>query len=155
MSRRRQPIDTAMPASVTSADLAAVTADVTALDATVTAIASTKTDEAPIDGTTYGRKDGAWSAIVAGAVSWTETELDFGTAPVASKSFTVTDAGVTGTSKIVVVPSGNAPTSGYSDVWEWDTITFAAVAGTGQFTVYASVGNGTTNGKHKVFYNVS
>lgn len=90
-----------------------------------------------------------------GSSSWTETELDFGTAPVASKSFTVTDGTVSGTSKIVVMPSGNAPTGGYSDIWQWDAITLAAKAGTGSFTIHAAVGNGTTNGKHKVYYQVA
>ncbi len=37
MSRRRQPIDTTLPASATSAALAAVVADVAALDAELTA----------------------------------------------------------------------------------------------------------------------
>ena len=31
---------------------------------------STKIDEAPIDGTTYGRKDGAWEPVVGGSTSW-------------------------------------------------------------------------------------
>lgn len=85
----------------------------------------------------------------------TETELDFGSSPVAGAHFTVTDASVSGTSKIMVMPSGNAPTGGYSDTWEWDSITFAAKAGTGSFTVYASVGTGTVSGKYKVFYTVA
>lgn len=90
-----------------------------------------------------------------GGASWTETEIDFGSAPVAGGSFTVVDAAVSGTSKVVVVPSGAAPTGGYADVWEWDTLTFAATAGAGQFTLHAAVANGTTNGKRKVFYQVS
>lgn len=100
------------------------------------------------------RADGTWTAPTA-SLAITETELNFGTSPVASAHFTVTDASVSGTSKIMLTPSGNAPTSGYSDVWEWDSITFAAKAGTGDFTIYASVGTGTVSGKYKVFYTVA
>lgn len=90
-----------------------------------------------------------------GGGTWTEVEIDFGSLPVYDKTLTVTDAAVTGTSKVVVVPSGNAPTGLTADEWLWDTITFAALAGTGQFTLYATPNPGPVMGKRKIFYQVT
>lgn len=106
-------------------------------------------------GSKYLADDGKWKAVSGGSSTWTETEVDFGSTPVAGAAFTVVDATVSGTSKIAVVPSGNAPTGGYADVWQWDSITFAATPGSGQFTLHAAVANGTTNGKRKVLYQVT
>lgn len=83
---------------------------------------------------------------------WTETEIDFGTNPSWGGSFTVTDANSVGASIITVVLSGNAPTSLTADEVEWDTITFAAKAGTGDFLVKAAVYPGPVSGKRKILY---
>ena len=106
----------------------------------------------PGDDGVMGPPGPAGPAGASGGATWTETEIDFGSSPVAGANFTIIDAAVVGTDKIIVVPSGSAPTGGYSDVWEYDNLTMAAVAGTGQFTLYASVAYGTTNGKRKVYY---
>ncbi len=88
-----------------------------------------------------------------GGGSMAETEIDFGTTPVQGKKFTIVDAGVSPTSKILVLPSGNVATGRVGDDWEWDSIVFAAKPGTGNFglTAYAS---GRIKGRRKIFYSV-
>lgn len=83
-----------------------------------------------------------------------EIEIDFGTKPVTSKRFTITNASVTTLSKIQVLPSGNSATGRGSDDWEWDTITFAAKGNTGNFTLYAKA-SGRIGGKRKIFYTIN
>jgi hypothetical protein len=98
------------------------------------------------------------TVTIAGAAgaSWTETEVDFGTAAnIVDKVFTVTDAGVTGTSKIIVVPSGNTATSRAAGDTQWENINYAGSPGTGQFTVYAVSASGPIKGKRKIFYAVA
>ena len=81
-------------------------------------------------------------------IAITEVEIDFGTKPVTSKSFTVTDAAVSATSKISIVPSAKTATGRVNtDDVEWDGLSLAAVAGTGSFTVYAVANPGPVVGK--------
>lgn len=89
-----------------------------------------------------------------GGSSWTSTEVDFGTTPTYSATFTVTDASVSGTSKIVAVPDGSVATGRVGNDWEWDGIIFACVPGTGQFTLTGLATPGPIVGKRKVFYQV-
>lgn len=93
--------------------------------------------------------------ISGGGGSWTEAEVDFGSTPVYSKTFTVTDATATGTSKIVVSPSGTVATGRVGDDWEWDAIIFAALPATGTFTLTALAEPGPVVGKRKIFYQIS
>lgn len=86
---------------------------------------------------------------------WTEAEIDFGSTPVWGGEFTVVDANVSGSSKVAVVPSGNAPTGLTSDEWTCDLITFAAKGGSGQFTLYAAAHPGPVSGKRKILYQVT
>ncbi len=88
-----------------------------------------------------------------GGGALTETEIDFGTAPVRSKKFTVVDGTVTGSSKIIVSPSGNVGTGRVGDDWEWDSVSLAAKAGTGSFTISAHA-SGRIRGNRKVYYSV-
>lgn len=88
-----------------------------------------------------------------GGGALTETEIDFGTAPVRSKKFTVFDGTVTGSSKIIVSPSGNVGTGRVGDDWEWDSVSLAAKAGTGSFTISAHA-SGRIRGNRKVYYSV-
>ena len=92
------------------------------------------------------------STPTAGSVTITETELDFGSTPVWSKSFTISPVvGVTASSKVMVTP-GTTATGGSADDMEWDSITYNAVPGTEQFTIYASAFPGPIKGKRKVNY---
>ncbi len=86
----------------------------------------------------------------------TEVEIDFGSDPVWSASFTIVDAAVTSSAKkIIVTPSGNTPTGGNDDDWEWDGMVFAAKAGTGSFTLRAIAFPGPVSGKRKVYYTIN
>lgn len=87
--------------------------------------------------------------------SWTEVEIDFGSAPTYSKSFTVTDGSVNAGSKIAVVPCGKVATGGSEDDWEWDGITFAANPGAGVFSLIAAAFPGPVIGKRKISYQVA
>lgn len=105
--------------------------------------------------TNFLRADGSWAAPPGGAGStWTEIEIDFGSKPVYSKTFAVTDGTVSGTSKIQVVPCGKPATGGFEDDWEWDNISLAANPGTGTFNLMAAAMPGPVSGKRKVQYSV-
>jgi hypothetical protein len=97
----------------------------------------------------------AWAAPGAGSSVWTDYEVDFGATPTYSKSFDITDASVSGTSKVLVVPCGKPATGGKEDDWEWDGITFAANPGAGAFRVMASAFPGPVAGKRKISYQVA
>jgi len=80
-----------------------------------------------------------------------EAEVNFGTQPVDSGHFTVTDANISASSKIFICGSGNAATSQTEDAGEWDAVTFTAKAGDGQMTVYAKT-DGLISGYRKLYY---
>ena len=88
----------------------------------------------------------------AGPTVATEVEIDFGTAPCWDATFTVTDAAVTGSSKILVFPSGNTATDRVGNDLAWDNILLGAVAGAGQFVVTAIAVPGPIVGKRKIYY---
>lgn len=102
---------------------------------------------------------GAGSITIAASggagATWTETEIDFGTTPQWSKTFTVTDAGVSGSSKIVLCPSGNVGTSRVGNDQEWDNLILAGLAGSGSFILTAIAFPGPVVGKRKVFYSIA
>lgn len=102
-----------------------------------------------------GERRNGWviSSSGSGGGSLTEAEIDFGLSPVRSKKFTVVDGAVTAASKIIVSPSGNVGTGRVGDDWEWDSISFAAKAGTGSFTISAHA-SGRIRGNRKVYYSV-
>lgn len=89
-----------------------------------------------------------------GSFSATVTEIDFGVVPTISMTFTIIDAGVSGTSIIVVCQSGAAATSRSADENEMDPIVFSAIPGTGQFILIATALNGPVTGKYKANYAV-
>lgn len=101
-----------------------------------------------LSGTTLNAASGG-----AGA-SWTETEIDFGSLPIKDKTFTITDAAVSGSSKIMVVPSGNVATSRVGNDLEWDNLLLGAIASAGSFILTALAFPGPIVGKRKVFYTV-
>ena len=89
-----------------------------------------------------------------GGASWTEVEIDFGTKPVYEASFTITDAAISGTSKVQVLPCGKAATGRTSDDWQWDGAAFAANPGAGSATCYVTFSPGPVVGPRKVQYSV-
>lgn len=89
-----------------------------------------------------------------GSATITQIEVDFGTAPVRTKTFTVTDASVSTTSHLVVTQSGTAATGRQADENEMDPILFSGTPGSGQFTLIANALTGPVSGKYKVNYMV-
>lgn len=107
--------------------------------------------------TNFLRADGAWAAPGGGGggASWTELEVDFGSTPVYSTSFTITDAAITSSSvKIQVLPCGKAATGRTADDWQWDTAQFAADPDTGSATCYAVFSPGPIVGKRNIQYSI-
>jgi len=142
-------------ASVTDANLS--TSDITTNDCT-----AAKHGFAPKgDGNVNHFLNGscAYSAATA-TVAITETEINFDTCGVSvgtiHASFTctatVTDAGVSGTSKIIVLQSGAAPTGRQADENDMDPLACNALAGAGSFTVICKALNGPAHGKYKLNY---
>lgn len=86
----------------------------------------------------------AWNDNHTFAVS--SATVDFGTTPTYNKSFTVTDAECTESKKVFIC--GTAA----SDEAEFDSITYAAKAGNGFFTVYAIVLPGPISGNRTFYY---
>ncbi len=87
-----------------------------------------------------------------GTFSITEIEIDFGTSPTRTKTFTVTDAGVTTSSKLIITQSGHAATGRQADENEMDPILFSGTPGSGQFTLIANALEGPVAGKYRVEY---
>lgn len=90
-----------------------------------------------------------------GGTSITETEIDFGSWPTFSKTFTIIDATVTTSSKINPIQSGKAATGKSADENELDLITFRAAPQTGSFLLFADAETGPVVGTFKVNYIVS
>lgn len=93
----------------------------------------------------------ALNPSLTGGASWTQITIDFGSDPVYDKTFTVVDATVSATSKIVASESGDSA----SDSVLWDGLSFAAGALAGSFTLYVSANPGPVSGTRKVYYQVS
>jgi len=87
-----------------------------------------------------------------GSFSSTQIEIDFGTTPTSSKTFTIIDSNVSTTSHMITVQSGAAPTGRSADENEMDPIIFSGTPSTGQFTLIATSLNGPVVGKYKVNY---
>jgi hypothetical protein len=83
----------------------------------------------------------------------TEVEIDFGSVPVPSKSFVITEALASPTSKIIPSPSSKTATGRVgTDDMEWDMISLSAVPGSGSFTLYAVANPGPVVGKRNIQY---
>jgi hypothetical protein len=85
-----------------------------------------------------------------------QTEVDFGDVfDVNSQTFTITDADVSATSRIVCWLSGDAPTSkDADDVIAEDPLKFVVVPGAGTFDLYIEQPLGCLNGKYKINYEI-
>ena len=83
----------------------------------------------------------------------TEVEIDFGTTPVTSKVFAITDARAVTTHKIVAAQSYAAPTGKTAADNEWDALVLAAyVAVDGTISLVAHAITGPVVGKFKINY---
>jgi len=98
--------------------------------------------------------DYSWQPASGGGATWTEVEVDFGASPVYGATFTITDATISATSKIQVLPCGKAATGRTADDWAWDGASIAADPGAGSATCYAHFLPGPIVGRRKVQYSV-
>jgi len=81
-----------------------------------------------------------------------QTEIDFGSLPVQSASFTINDANITTNTNIIVQLAYVAPTNKSLDELEFDTFDFRAAAGASQFTLLATSLEGYVADKFKINY---
>ena len=82
----------------------------------------------------------------------TQVEIDFGSTATDQSTFTITDALVSGTSKIMAVQAFVAATSKEQDENEFDVLQCQTVAGTGNFTLVVSSLYGPVSGTFKINY---
>lgn len=96
----------------------------------------------------------------AGSFAVTEVEIDFDTCGIGGPDqfdtcqVSVTDAGVSGTSKILAVQSAVAATSRDADENEMDQLVCLASPASGSFTLTCESQQGPTHGKFKINYTV-
>jgi len=92
-----------------------------------------------------------------GTFSISQTEIDFGSTPVADGTFTITDAAVTSSAKkIMATLSYDAPTGKDQDELEMDDLSIICAAGTGQFSMYVRATDGSyLADKFKINYTVA
>lgn len=84
----------------------------------------------------------------------TKIEVDFGSIPTNFKTFVITDAAVTASSRLVITQSGEAATGRSADENEMDPIMFTGTPQSGQFILIATTLNGPVVGKYKVNYSI-
>lgn len=90
-----------------------------------------------------------------GSATITEIEVDFGTTPTYSKTFTIIDPTVSILSNLIITQSGSAAPGRSSDENEMDPIVFSGTPAAGQFTLIATSLNGPVVGPYMVNYIVS
>lgn len=90
-----------------------------------------------------------------GALTVTEAEIDLGATPDDSFVITVIDAAIVATHNIIAVPSAEASSTNDEDEADMDSLLIAAVAGTGQFTLYVRAIPGPVSGRRKINYQYS
>lgn len=81
-------------------------------------------------------------------------EVDFGATAARSRRFTVVDAAITATSKLIVAQSGIAATGKAADENEIDALVARATPNAGSMTVYVDALHGFLRGKYKLNYTV-
>ena len=87
-----------------------------------------------------------------GSTSVTEIEVDFGVIPTSYKTFVITDAGISPTSKLIISQSGAASSDHTADDVEMDPIIFSGTPGTGSFILAGTSLDGPVVGTYKVNY---
>ena len=89
-----------------------------------------------------------------GSASWTITEVDFGSAPVYDKEFTITDALVGAGSNVACLPSGKVATGRVGNDLAWDSLVCAALPASGSFTLTVQANPGPVVGKRNILYQI-
>lgn len=80
-------------------------------------------------------------------------EIDFGTIPVSSASFTITDVSVLSTNDILVFTETDPATGRLGNDWDFDMPFFSTIASNGSFTL-SVVFNHFVVGKRNVKYQI-
>jgi hypothetical protein len=102
--------------------------------------------------TDFLRADGAFASPGASSTNIKQTEIDFGTTPVAEASFTVTDADVSATNQLIGSVAYEAPTGKDLDELDMDGLDLKFAPGIGEFTIYARGMDGYVADKFKINY---
>lgn len=89
-----------------------------------------------------------------GGSSWIRLEIDLGSMPRRDLKFTITDAGISPSSKVIVVPDGKPATGRGQDDWQWDTASFAVNPSSGSCVVYTRF-DGKVKGLRNILYQVT
>jgi hypothetical protein len=92
------------------------------------------------------------SSSSTGTVNVKQTEVDFGTTPLAETEFTVTDSEVTASSQIIGTIAYEAPTGKDLDELEMDAIDLRFAPGAGSFIVRVKGLDGYLHDKFKINY---
>lgn len=99
--------------------------------------------------------NGAVSGGGGGSPPWKTLDIDFGSVPVSTRTFTVVDAAVTGSAaRVIVAPSGATPTGRAGNDWEVDAAMFSTLAGVGQFVLSVVSLNGRIRGVRRIIYQI-
>ena len=93
-------------------------------------------------------KSFTYNAVASPALSVKSTTYvaDFGTVPVTSKSFIITDVNATPSNSVIIYPHS------VNDEWEMDPVLYAGACGTGTITLYASTQQGPVKGPRSIKY---
>ena len=92
------------------------------------------------------------SLIAATGVTFSSFVTDFGSSPTYDGYFTITDAGVTSGSFIVITQSGVAASGQDADENELVDFMVNVTPGTGNFSVYLQAQDGYVAGKYTFYY---
>lgn len=90
-----------------------------------------------------------------GLARWKSVEVDFGSAGVRQKAFTVTDAEVLSTFNVIAQPSGKPATDRVGNDFAWDEVQCTTVPGSGNFVLQVNCLHGHMVGKRNFVYQIS
>ncbi len=105
-------------------------------------------------GSKYLRDDGQWWVPPGGSGTFaiTQAEIDFGESPVPEAFFSITDANVTTSSKVLGGIAYVAPTGRDLDEVEMEPFNLNFSGGSGVVNLWAQAIEGPVTGKYKVWY---
>jgi hypothetical protein len=92
------------------------------------------------------------SLITATGVLFNNFVVDFGSSPTYDGYFTITDAGVSSSSNIIITQSGVAASGQDADENELINFHLTVTPGTGNFSVYLQAEDGYVAGKYTFYY---
>lgn len=94
------------------------------------------------------------SDLSGGSSSFTQIEIDFGISITRKKSFIISNALVSASSKIMAFQDGTAATGRQADENEMDSLHCVCIPGSTQFTLIVHGLEGPISGKYKISYMV-